>query len=242
MLKIKTWRNPYDAGFSTTRPKEIELKEGLTVLVGCNGAGKSTLLRNIKDACKNENIPVLYYDNLNHGGGNSLGEAISSGDYSFGAALFSSSEGESIKLNFGNLASKVRKFLATGFYDTKQNRLARIFREAVRDHSEKKEEVKDNRRVLLLDAIDSGLSVDSVCEVREVFNLVLEDASALSLEVYIVVSANEYELARQASCFDVAAGRYVELSDYESYRKFILESRRKKDARLKSAEKKNKRI
>lgn len=47
-MKVKTWRDPYDAGFSPTRSKEIELKPGLTVLVGCNGAGKTTLLLNIK--------------------------------------------------------------------------------------------------------------------------------------------------------------------------------------------------
>lgn len=33
---IKTWRDPYDAGFSTCRKKQIEIQQGLTVLVGCN--------------------------------------------------------------------------------------------------------------------------------------------------------------------------------------------------------------
>ena len=49
MHKIKTWRNPYDEGFSTCRRKEVEFKPGLTVLVGCNGSGKSTMLKNIKE-------------------------------------------------------------------------------------------------------------------------------------------------------------------------------------------------
>lgn len=60
MLKIKTWRDPYDAGFSTTRPKEISINEGLTVLVGCNGAGKTTLLMNIKDQCRTDNYDKNY--------------------------------------------------------------------------------------------------------------------------------------------------------------------------------------
>ena len=42
---INTWRNPYDEGFSTCRPKQITIRSGFTVLVGCNGAGKSTLLK-----------------------------------------------------------------------------------------------------------------------------------------------------------------------------------------------------
>lgn len=37
---INTWRDPYDEGFSTCRLKQITIKSGLTVLVGCNGAGK----------------------------------------------------------------------------------------------------------------------------------------------------------------------------------------------------------
>ncbi len=30
---IKTWRDPYDAGFSTCRKKQIEINPGVTVLV-----------------------------------------------------------------------------------------------------------------------------------------------------------------------------------------------------------------
>ena len=52
--KIKTWKDPYDEGFSTCRRKEIEINPGVTVLVGCNGAGKSTLLHNIRDELKKE--------------------------------------------------------------------------------------------------------------------------------------------------------------------------------------------
>ena len=36
---IKTWRDPYDVGFSLCRKKEVEFLPGLTVLVGCNGSG-----------------------------------------------------------------------------------------------------------------------------------------------------------------------------------------------------------
>jgi len=42
---IKTWRDPYDRGWLLTKPKEIFIKPGLTVLVGCNGAGKTTILK-----------------------------------------------------------------------------------------------------------------------------------------------------------------------------------------------------
>ena len=37
---INTWRDPYDEGFSTCRLRQVTIKSGFTVLVGCNGAGK----------------------------------------------------------------------------------------------------------------------------------------------------------------------------------------------------------
>lgn len=44
MITINTWRDPYDAGFTTTKPKQVSFQPGLTVLVGCNGAGKTHCL------------------------------------------------------------------------------------------------------------------------------------------------------------------------------------------------------
>lgn len=218
MLKIKTWRDPYDAGFSTTRPKEISINEGLTVLVGCNGAGKTTLLMNIKDQCRTDNIPCLHYDNLREGGSRAF-EAATIHNIELASELYNASEGEAVKINFGTVASKIKYFLKTGFV------------------SQNKEPSKDNRRVLLFDALDSGLSVDSVAEIRNVVNLILEDAKKIGMEVYIIISANEYEMARKAPCFDVVSGKYVELQDYEAYRDFIINSRKRKDKRNEASEK-----
>jgi len=47
----------------------------------------------------------------------------------------------------------------------------------------------------------------------------------------IVISANEYELANGEQCFDVNLGKYLTFDDYESYKKFILKSRKLKDKR-----------
>lgn len=236
MLDIQTWRDPYDMGFSTTRLRQIHMEQGLTVLVGCNGIGKTTLLNNIKDEIKNKKIPFLFYDNLKSGGGNALSEAIHSGNFSFGAELMSSSEGECIKMNFGSLASKVREFLKTGVYETRMSRFAKIFAAADEDKQDT-DDIPCNIRVLLFDAIDSGLSVDSVAEVRDVFNLILEDSKKLGVETYIIASANEYELARSAPCFDVASGQYVDIPSYEDYRNFVIKSREKKDKRIERARK-----
>lgn len=226
MLTIKTWRDPYDSGFSPTKPTSISIEEGLTVLVGCNGAGKTTLLHNIKAEMKKQEIPCNLYDNLKDGGSNSISEAFYYGDTDLGACLWASSEGEAIKLNFGRDSTRIKRFLKDGFYDTRSNRLSLLFN----DSQDKKEVV--NKRVLLFDAVDSGLSVDSVVEIKEVFNLVLDDAKQLGVEIYIIISANEYELARNSSCFDVNEGKYIKFKDYEDYRKFIIKSRARKEKRI----------
>lgn len=226
MLTIKTLRDPYDSGFSPTKPKEIALEPGLTVLVGCNGAGKTTLLHNIKEEMKKQSVPCHLYDNLKDGGSSSIGEAIYFGNTALGASLWTSSEGEAIKINFGQAATKFKRFLNDGFFDSKSNRFAKIFGKI------EEEKPVSNKRVLLFDAVDSGLSVDSIVEIKEVFDLILEDAKELGIEVYLIISANEYELARNASCFDVNAGKYIAFSDYEEYRSFIIKSRKLKEKRI----------
>ena len=231
MITIKTWRDPYDSGFNTIKPKEIELKEGLTVLVGCNGAGKTTLLMNIEEKLKKESIPVYLFNNLKDGGTNMFGALVSGhkelecDSFNLGASLWTASEGEVIKINIGRQSTLYKDFLKSGNYKNQDFRFRQIF-------SDKEPEFNTNKRVLLFDATDSGLSIDSVCDIKELFNLIFEDAKKEGIELYIIISANEYELCRNEECFDVNEGKYVNFKDYEDYRKFILKSRTKKEKRI----------
>ena len=228
-MKIKTWRDPYDAGFTPTKPREIELKTGLTVLVGCNGAGKTTLLMNIKEHCKSSNVPYISYDNLHDGGSNALSSLFYSGDYVGGADLFISSEGEGIKSNLGRKAYTFKEFIQNGYVNDKEYRLHRAFAgidENVIDV------IECNDRVFLFDAVDSGLSVDSVVEVKSLFQSMIDDTRDSDKNIYIIIAANEYELARNADCFDVNAGEYIRFADYEEYRTFIIKSRQLKEKRI----------
>ena len=65
----------------------------------------------------------------------------------------------------------------------------------------------------------------------DVLNFILKDAKKIGVKLFIVITANEYELCRRNKCFDVNSGEYIEFKDYEDYRKFILKSREKKDKR-----------
>ena len=81
-------------------------------------------------------------------------------------------------------------------------------------------------------AVDSGFSIDNVVELKdELFKLILDIHK--DKEVYIVITANAYEMARGEQCFDVINGKYVSIKSYEKYRSVILKSRDKKDARYK---------
>ena len=86
--------------------------------------------------------------------------------------------------------------------------------------------------MFLFDAVDSGLSVDSIVEVKKLFDMMLETNKDTDKNIYIVIAANEYELARNSDCFDVNAGKYITFKDYEEYRAFILKSREHKEKRI----------
>ena len=45
MKEIKISPNPYETKIKLYKERIINLKPGLTVLVGCNGCGKSTLIK-----------------------------------------------------------------------------------------------------------------------------------------------------------------------------------------------------
>lgn len=228
-MKVKTWRDPYDSGFSPTKPTEIELNTGLTVLVGCNGAGKSTLLLNIEEHCKQNKIPCIKYDNLHDGGSTALSSLFYEGNYNEGVYLFTSSEGESIKANIGRKSRTYKEFIQNGYVDDKHRRfmltLAGLDKDTV-------DVIENKDRVFLFDAVDSGLSVDSIVEIRAMFDQMVADSQELDKNIFIIIAANEYELARNASCFDVNNGRYITFDDYEDYRKFIIKSRALKEKRI----------
>jgi len=84
----------------------------------------------------------------------------------------------------------------------------------------------------LLDAVDSGLSIDYIDELKEkLFQFIIDDCKKKGIDIYFVVSANSYEMARESDCFDVYEGKYKKFKDYEEYREFILERRKIKEMR-----------
>lgn len=227
--KIMLWKDPYDTGVSLFKRNTVKLNPGVTVLVGCNGIGKTTFMKNIQDNLKKNNIPVMRFDNLTEGGSNSRAESCAAGDFEFMAASMSSSEGENIVLNTIRFAGKIGEFIKTGTYNSRAKKLAKAFAAGL-DRNTEEETVVSNERWILLDAVDSGLSVDNIVDLKEaLFKTILEYTD--DKEIYIIVSANEYEMANGEACFDVCHGEYLTFKNYEEYRQFILDSRKWKEER-----------
>lgn len=232
--KINLYRDYYDEGFNLYKKRVIEINSGVTVLVGCNGIGKTTLLRQLKQRLKSEGIPCLMFDNLTEGGSHAVSEAGFNEDFAFVANAVQSSEGENIVMNIANFAKRVGEFVRDGM-DSKQkkeNNLMKCLSAINGTNTDKEEKEIPKERWILFDAIDSGLSVDNIVDIKEqLFDTILK--YNFGNEIYIVVSANEYEMARGEKCFDVYNGKYVKIKDYEEYRNLVLQSKEWKYARTK---------
>lgn len=231
--KFALIKDYYDEGFDLYRNKTVTIKPGVTVLVGCNGIGKTTMLRQMKDKLNNDKIPCIHFNNLNDGGHNAISEAGFYGNFEFMATAMCSSEGENIIMNMGNLAERLGQFVKNG-EDPKRNKYKRLARSIAQINEEEIEEPEiPKERWILLDAVDSGLSVDSIVDIKEqLFKTILE--YNYGNEIYIVISANEYEMARGEQCFDVYNGKYVTFKDYEDYKNLVLQSKEGKNQRNKT--------
>lgn len=218
---IKTWRNPYDAGFSTTRATKVTFAKGITVLVGCNGAGKTTLLNNIESKLKKDHIPVFNYSNEN-ARSDIITKASFYGNFDIIAASKCSSEGENVSLCFGQKLKEIRHFIATG-----KTISSRPF--FVNDDASDSPE--SSERWILIDAVDSGYSIDNILDLKAVFGYMQDDAKKHGVDLYIIVSTNAYEFANNETCLDVITGKPIRFDSYDDYKKFVIKSREKKEKR-----------
>lgn len=225
MKTIKIIKNYYNEDYEIFKTNEINIKPGITVLVGCNGYGKTTFLKNIKQQLEEENIPLMSYGDMEDGRDDALSKAFLIEDFALGSTLLQSSEGEKMMINLGGFFEKIYSFLKTGKDDFHKNPFKSIFED------EEKETEKSNERFILFDSVDSGTSIDNMIQLLKVLNLIVKDAEKLEKELYIIVTTNAYELARNNKCLDVVNGEYITFEDYEEYRNFVLKTSEEKEKR-----------
>lgn len=68
---------------------------------------------------------------------------------------------------------------------------------------------------------------------KDFFKLIIQDQKDRNdIDVFVIVSANSYEMANGEACYDIAHNKYVTFKNYDDYKKFILKSRKFKNRRL----------
>lgn len=202
---FKIDKDPCDTGCNIYKKSKITINTGLTVLVGCNGIGKTTLIRTLQEQLKKDKTPFISFDNLIDGGANARSMAGFRNDFTFLATAAWSSEGENIFMNMSRFAKQITTFVQSndGYVD---------------------------EMWIFMDAVDSGYSVDNIEDVKNFIHLILRDYGEKN-NIYFIISANEYEMARNEQCFDVLRGKYRMFRSYDGYRKFILKTREEKNKR-----------
>lgn len=205
MRQFKISKNPYDLSRNTYQTGAFLFNPGVTVLVGCNGSGKTTLMRCVEDELsKIESSEVVYksFDNYSRGGSQVANNAIFYGDIDTAARAMVSSEGEKIRLWLCQKAKEIGQFVRA---------------------SKNASEIW-----LFFDALDSGLSIDNICEIKEnLFKTILDNN--FGQDIYIIVSANNFEFADEQVCMNVVNGTHFYCNSYGKFKSEVLLTRKYKD-------------
>lgn len=219
--------------------KSVTIQPGITILVGCNGSGKSTLLRHIKRILEQEDIDyrrhgknpktlLISYDEEHDGRTMSRDRYGEHSDFVNLSRSLLSSEGENIVNNIGNQVIKTLSFF--GAY-----REGKVYYNG--PEPTKKLFDSAERVVVLLDGIDSGLSLDVIEEVNDLFKMIVKDYQETlpNIPLYIIATSNTYEMTKGNTCINCRSMATIKFPTYDSYHMFILRSRKTKDRRLESA-------
>ena len=118
----------------------------------------------------------------------------------------SSSEGESVVIKLGKLISYCSKLM----------------------HKKKADTI-----ILLLDNFDSNISIDVMQEFKKYFlKNTIESMQKNNKHCYILMAVNHYEILENMPCIDIQNTVVMSFSEYNTYREWVLGSRRLKDERI----------
>lgn len=219
-LEFTVYKDPIEEDQYIYKKSRFWIKPGVTCLIGCNGSGKTTLFNSIydimqmndsksdDDETKLYNVKYLRLNNYNHGPKELMQEAMFIGDMSTVISQAQSSEGEQI---VGWLC-KYASSLGTSVRSLE----------------------KGSHLIVSFDAIDSGLSYDSIVDVRtHLFMPMLDDAKKRGINLYILVATNTYALCDDVS-YDkmfIHNFKHIKVNSYKSFVKYVIKSREIKDNR-----------
>lgn len=207
-FKITVQTRPFEDDLRLYQRKDFTFKPGISSLVGCNGSGKTTLIDCfLVPHLRKQKIEYYKYNDRRQGGSVLMDAMLNVyGDMNGLAQMFLSSEGERIVCGLIRVIKALPSFL-------KEN--------------------KNKPAFLILDAIDSGMSVDEIIEIREVLldTIILDAKSRFNVDLYVIIAANNYEWCNDDRIVNIGVTNATELKfkDYDDYKKYILKSRKYKD-------------
>lgn len=226
---FKIDKDPNDTGRVMFLSDEIEIKPGITCIVGCNGSGKTTLMDHIRH----------HLTRVRH--------AKDVGEINPFKGIFGVKDEETDELVF---AFDKNEEYATSEQDGIMGRLCRYMEstgEGIisrlghgmpllgKAFGDKRNEGK--KAYLFLDDLDAGTSIDMIAEIKETLGFIAQNAKEHGIECHIIVSANSYEMCRGVRCVDANTFEEWKFDDYEGYRKLVLDSKKRKETAIIQAEK-----
>ena len=185
----------------------VTLKENdITILVGKNGYGKTSFLYGIEEAFKKDNtVTIVSWSDSKYG--RDAGRSILGfhEDYEGLASMAFVSEGQTMMSSF-----------------------ARFFMQRAGGASRRRKPGQDTM-FLLVDQLDSGLDSHQIRYIKEVIrNIVIPDMTGQGITVFIIMSANSYELVMGEDCLDPMTRKHLKFKTIQEYMDYI-DSQYKKD-------------
>lgn len=207
MITITVDTKPFDDELKLYNRKQFTFQPGINSLVGCNGSGKTTLIDCfLMPYLDKHDISYYKYNDRHSGGSNYMEKLMFNGDMAGVAQMAMSSEGERIVCALDPIFGILRS-------QFNKNKGKAFF--------------------LLLDAIDSGMSVDEIIEIREIFlDFIIPDAKrTFDVDLYVVVAANNFEWCNDDRIhnIDITNAKELKFTDYSEYKDFILNNRKHKN-------------
>ena len=189
---------PFTGWYESHRKFQVTFTPGLTTLVGKNGSGKSSMIMEMKTWLFDKDIPAYHYDQVREGT-NTFHAGLFGGDIATAATYKCSSEGEKIVVSYGSKLQNIKQFL---------------------------NKFKDSEAVFLLcDGLDSGLSINVIRELLDIFEIMLKEYPNL----YIVNTTNNYEFIGNSRCIIAKNGKDIKFKTYNAFVKFITKKDRAKN-------------
>ena len=77
---------------------------------------------------------------------------------------------------------------------------------------------------LLFDGLDSGLSLDKIYKLKqELLDFIIKTDETNDFKIFIICSANSFELSKGYDCVDVKTQEHIKFNNYEEYEKYFME-------------------